>query len=111
MSAATGSTQPVHFASLLRRIWPKHTAKMAAHAARCSVRTSQKWLADVCDPSAETLIRLAQGNAALRAELIQILEGEPREVSSVDRRVAPIGASGAACGFGGCPALPTVTGQ
>lgn len=109
MSALTAGPQPVRFSSLLRRVWPKHTAKLAAQAAQCSVRTTQKWIADVCDPSAETLLKLAQGNAELRAELIRIMEGEPREAATVDRRAASRGASVAAGGLGMGPSGSAVT--
>lgn len=108
MSASTGTTV-FSVSALLRAVWPINTAKMAARAAGRSYRTVEDWLSDRCCPSAETLVRMARENAALRAELIQILEGDPREVSSVDRRVAPIGASGAAGSFGGCPTIPAVT--
>jgi len=76
MSAIVTDTQTIRFSALLRRVWPADAAKHAAQAAGCSVRTTQKWLADVCSPSADALIRLARSNDALRAELIRSLQPE-----------------------------------
>ena len=65
----SANTQSVRFSALLRRVWPRDAAKHAAMAAQCSVRTAQKWMADICSPSSDALIRMARANGALRAEI------------------------------------------
>lgn len=62
-------------ADLLRAAFPAHTAKRAAAAGGMSHRTVQDWLQRRCCPSADTLLRLAAENEALRAELLRRLGG------------------------------------
>lgn len=60
----------IPIACLLRAAWPEHTAKHAARAAGLSVRTAQGWMSERFTPSAATLLRMADRNEKLRAELI-----------------------------------------
>lgn len=59
---------------ILRAAWPTHTAKRAARAADVPVETSRNWLRGRGRPLAETLLRMAERNDALRAALIRRLE-------------------------------------
>lgn len=59
--------------SILRAVWPRNTAKLAASAAGLSPRTVQAWLSERCTPSFATLARMAHRNDNLRAELIRRL--------------------------------------
>ncbi len=60
----------VPIACLLRAAWPEHTAKHAARASGLSVRTAQGWMSERFTPSAATLLRMAERNDRLRAELL-----------------------------------------
>jgi hypothetical protein len=60
----------VHVADLMRAAWPKDTAKHAAIASGQSHRTAQGWLSERFTPSAATLLRMADRNDKLRAQLI-----------------------------------------
>ena len=72
----------VPIACLLRAAWPEHTAKPAANAAGLSVRTAQGWMSERFTPSAATLLRMADRNDKLRAELVRRLT-EQRDASMV----------------------------
>jgi hypothetical protein len=63
----------VPIACLFRTAWPRDTAKHAANAAGLSVRTAQGWMSERFTPSAATLLRMADRNDKLRAELIKRL--------------------------------------
>lgn len=76
-------------ADLLRAAFPAHTAKRAAAAGGLSHRTVQDWLQRRCCPSADTLLRLAAENEALRAELLRRLGG----TAFVDSSLAQGGAA------------------
>lgn len=92
---------------IFRAVWPSDTAKHAARAAGMSTRTAQGWMAERFTPSAATLLRMADRNDNLRAELIRRLteinnaDMAPRDLP-VDGS-APPAASGAA--HGQCDAL------
>lgn len=66
-------TASVPIACLLRAAWPEHTAKHAARASGLSVRTAQGWMSERFTPSAATLLRMADRNDKLRAELVRRL--------------------------------------
>lgn len=63
----------IPIACIFRSAWPQHTAKHAANAAGLSVRTAQGWMSERFTPSAATLLRMADRNEKLRAELIKRL--------------------------------------
>jgi hypothetical protein len=69
----------IPIACLLRSVWPDDTAKHAARAAGMSHRTAQGWMAERFTPSAATLLRMAERNDHLRAELIRRLQGNPND--------------------------------
>jgi transcriptional regulator with XRE-family HTH domain len=58
---------------MLRAVWPDNTAKHAARASGLSVRTAQGWMSERFTPSAATLLRMAERNDNLRAELVRRL--------------------------------------
>jgi hypothetical protein len=55
---------------IFRATWPEDTAKHAARAAGMSHRTAQGWMSERFTPSAATLLRMADRNDKLRAQLI-----------------------------------------
>ena len=69
----------VPIACLLRAAWPEHTAKHAARASGLSVRTAQGWMSERFTPSAATLLRMADRNDKLRAELVRRLTGNTHD--------------------------------
>lgn len=77
MNATFYNTRLLRVSDLLRRVWPRDTAKLAASEAGLSVRTAQAWMSDRCSPSWDTVLRLAAKNDALRREIIQALQ-EPQ---------------------------------
>lgn len=80
LNVMTTLAAPATFGAVLRHVWPRHTAKMAAAAAGQSVRTAQAWVASRCEPSASTLLRMARENEALRIEMVRLLtEGKAGE--------------------------------
>lgn len=60
----------IPIACLFRAAWPSDTAKHAARASGLSLRTAQGWMSERFTPSAATLLRMADRNDKLRAELI-----------------------------------------
>ena len=64
---------------IFRSVWPRDTAKHAALAAGMSHRTAQGWLSERFTPSAATLLRMADRNDKLRAELVRHLTGTRNE--------------------------------
>lgn len=103
MSATIQNTR-LRVSDLLRTVWPRNAAKHAARAAGASVRTAEAWMAARCSPSADTLLRMARENDALRAEIIRMLTtGEAADDRTVvgahrDRHGAPRAAQGEALG-------------
>lgn len=77
-----------HVSDLLRAAWPRDTAKHAAIAAGQSHRTAQGWLAERFTPSAATLLRMAERNDTLRAELVRHLTGQTN--ASMAEGVLPV---------------------
>lgn len=61
----------IPIACIFRTAWPEHTAKHAAKAAGLSVRTAHGWMSKRFTPPASTLLRMADRNDKLRAELIK----------------------------------------
>ena len=88
MSATAQNTRnsrnPAPFSSVLKRVWPRHTAKHAAAVAQSSVRTAQAWLADRCSPSIPKLLEMAQRDDNLRAEMVRLLM-ETADVGTMDQ--------------------------
>lgn len=87
--SATAQTTRLHVAGLLRRAWPRNTAKHAAGAAGLSVRTAQAWVAERFTPSAETLLLMAHRNDQLRAALMHAL-AEAHENEATSQVVLPL---------------------
>lgn len=63
----------ISIAPILRKAWPSHTAKHAARELNVSPRTVHGWLAERCCPPVGLLLRMADRNDKLRAELIKRL--------------------------------------
>ena len=63
------------FTDLCTATWPQRQgrAKLVAGAAAASWRTAQEWMQRRCVPSADVLLRMAQRDDALRAELVRLL--------------------------------------
>lgn len=59
----------------------RHATKRAARDADAPVGTARGWLAGRFVPSTSALIRMAQRNDRIRAELIRRLESTPHEVT------------------------------
>lgn len=60
---------------VLRAALPRrHRAHAVARAARTSVDTARTWLSERFTPSADTLLRIAAENRAVRLELIRTLQ-------------------------------------
>jgi len=93
--SATAQITRLHVSDLLRRAWPKHTAKHAASAAGLSIRTAQAWVADRFAPSAATLLLMAHRNDQLRAALMrELAEADLHEDTS--QMVLPLAGTEAA---------------
>lgn len=69
MSASAADTR-FRVSDLMKAAWPANTAKHAATAAGQSYRTAEGWISERCTPSASTLLRMAERNDRLRAELL-----------------------------------------
>lgn len=75
-------TRVLRISDLLRQVWPRDAAKLAAQHAGLSVRTAQAWMADRCSPSWDTVYQMARRNNEIRAALINALleqDNEPTE--------------------------------
>lgn len=74
-------------AGLLDAALPRrHRAHAVARAAQTSVDTARTWISKRFVPSADTLLRIARHNRAVRLELIRVLQ----EIESAD--MAAVGA-------------------
>jgi hypothetical protein len=68
------------FAAVMRRRWTKNTAKLAAAVADTSHRTVEGWLTGRGSPSIETVFKMIERDAHLRAELA-------RELAALNERL------------------------
>lgn len=99
MSASAQNTRvarnPIMLGSVLRRAWPRHTAKRAAAVACSSIRTAQAWVSDRCAPSLPKLLEMAQRDDNLRAEMVRLLM-ETANVGKVEEGVRAVARNEAA---------------
>ncbi len=83
-SAAKGHDVP----NLLRRAWPRDTAKLAACAADVPHETARHWLRGRARPLAETLLRMAERDEAMAAALAARLDDTRRDHAAARARKA-----------------------
>ena len=91
MSATISHHNNLRFSALLRRVFPKHAAKLAASAAGRTVRAAEAWLADQATPSWATILEMAAKNDAMRKALIQALQETSQHAPMEDRAVPDAG--------------------
>ena len=81
-------------ADLFRTTWPHHTTKSVERAANCPWATAKNWVQRRTRPSANTLLKMAQESAELRAELVRLLgewDADAVEAGAVDQAAVQMG--------------------
>jgi hypothetical protein len=68
-AAATHACAAFAFRDVLKRTWPRHTAKLAARAADVSPRTAERWVNGQGLPTWAAMVRLMQANECLARDL------------------------------------------
>ncbi len=89
-------------ADALRRVWPRHTAKSAADAARRSHRTAEDWLQGRARGDWDALIKLMAANERMEREVLALVAAERGKATDADHggAGAGMGAAGAGAGIG-----------